>query len=234
MESRMKTFGLWLLVLSTFVSSLHADDGIREQPVHFKPGSEGTTVKGHLTGREDIDYVLGAKRGQRMTVVLHAEHPQLYFNVLPPGREEAIFIGSTSGDRFEGDLPSNGNYRIRVYLMRAAARRDESASYRLDIRIEGAVDTGEPRPGVDFADGLAGGPDYWEVTGLARRDTLNMHASASPNDRVVDELDEGDVVRNLGCKLVQGHRWCRVARPDDNRPKGWVAGRYLRESSYQP
>jgi hypothetical protein len=230
----MKTLVLSLLILSACCSPLQASDGILEKPVHFKPGSQGATLSGRLAGRDGVDYVLGARAGQRMRVRLHADNPQLYFNVLPPGSEEALFIGSTSGDRFEGDLPRSGNYRIRVYLMRAAARRDESASYRLDVSIEGASRPSPAAVGEDFADGYSGGPDYWQVTGLRRGDTLNVRRGPASGEPVVDELDEGDVVRNLGCKPVAGQRWCRVARPDDSRAQGWVAGRYLRESSYQP
>ena len=229
----MKTLGLVFLILFSLSLSVLAADEIREERVRFKSGAEDATLKGRLAGRETLDYVLGAQAGQRMVVTLHADNPQLYFNILPPGSEEALFIGSTAGDRFEGELPKSGDYRLRVYLMRAAARRDESAHYRLDIRIDGSPRNQASDAGGDFADGLAGGPDYWQITGLARGDTLNLRAAPSAQDRVIDELDAGDVVRNLGCKRVDGQRWCRVARPDDDR-KGWVAGHYLRESSYRP
>ncbi|WP_295451816.1 SH3 domain-containing protein [uncultured Thiodictyon sp.] len=86
----------------------------------------------------------------------------------------------------------------------------------------------------DFADGLAGGPDFWEVTGVARGDTLNLRAGPSPKGRVVAELANGTVMRNLGCKMARGQRWCQIARPNDARAKGWVAGRYLREATHQP
>ena len=46
--------------------------------------------------------------------------------------EEALFVGSVSGERFEASLPSAGEYRIRVYLMRNAARRNATASYQPD------------------------------------------------------------------------------------------------------
>lgn len=230
----MKTLGLVFSILFSLALPTLAADDIREERVRFKPGAEDATLKGRLAGRETLDYVLGAQAGQRMAVTLHADNPQLYFNVLSPGSEEALFVGSTTGDHFEGELPRSGDYRIRVYLMRAAARRDESAHYRLDIRIEGAPRKQVSDSGGDFADGFAGGPDYWQVTGLARGDTLNLRAGPSPQDRMVDELEEGDVLRNLGCKRVDDQRWCRVARPDDDRIMGWVAGRYLRESSYQP
>ena len=215
----------WIMVAAPVLAA----DGLREQRVHFKAGAAGTTVKGRLDGREGVDYLLGANAGQHMTVTLHTDNPQAYFNVLPPGSDQALFVGSSAGNRFDDTLSASGDYRIRVYLMRAAARRNESANYRLDIRIEGAS-----APAGDFADSLSGGPDFWEVTGVARGDTLNLRASPSAQARVVDTLDNGVVMRNLGCKLVNGQRWCQVARPEVARTKGWVAGRYLRESTYQP
>jgi hypothetical protein len=59
----------------------------------------------------------------------------MYFNVLVPGGDSALFVGSTSGETFEGTLPADGDYTVRTYLMRNAARRGESSDYTLDIRI---------------------------------------------------------------------------------------------------
>jgi hypothetical protein len=222
------------LCLAVALPVLAADD-IREERVHFKAGTSGTTVKGHLRGRDDIDYVLGAKAGQHMTVDLHTDNPQNYFNVLPPGSsDEAIFVGSSSGNRFDGTLPDSGDYRIRVYLMRAAARRDEPAHYSLSIHIGGGDHQGATKHQPDFADSLSGGPDFWEVTGVPPGDTLNLRAGPSTHEPVVGELGNGSVMRNLGCTMTGDQRWCQVARPEDPGFRGWVAGRYLRESSYQP
>jgi hypothetical protein len=229
----MKTLGLSLLLVFSSLPVLAADD-IREERVHFKAGTSGTTLKGQLRGRDTLDYVLGAKAGQHMSVALQTDNLQNYFNILPPGSsDEAIFVGSSSGNRFEGTLPDSGDYRIRVYLMRAAARRDEQAHYSLSIHIGGnhhqtAVPTG------DFADGLSGGPDFWEVRGVAPGDTLNVRAGPSSHEAVLDEVDNGTVVRNLGCRMSGGHRWCRVAPLGGSGASGWVAGSYLRESAYQP
>jgi hypothetical protein len=36
-----------------------------------------------------------------------------YFNILSPGENEvAMFIGSTSGNQYEGTLPKSGPYKI--------------------------------------------------------------------------------------------------------------------------
>ena len=231
----MKQLGLFLFIYLAAAMPALAGEDIREERVHFQAGTSGTTVKGHLRGRDDIDYVLGAKAGQHMTVELQTDNPQNYFNILPPGSsDEAIFIGSSSGNRFDGTLPDSGDYRVRVYLMRAAARRDESAHYRVDIHIGGAQMPKPTAPVGDFADGLSGGPDFWEVHGVPSGDTLNLRAGPSAQEAVVGELGNGAVMRNLGCKMVGEQRWCRVAELEDPGAEGWVAGRYLRESSYQP
>ena len=58
-------------------------------------------------------------------------------NFLSVGKgNEAMFIGSTSGNQFEGSLPASGDYKLRVYMMRSAARRDEVAKYRLEMIID--------------------------------------------------------------------------------------------------
>lgn len=110
---------------------------IREVPVHFQKSESSATLKGKLKGDETVDYTLAAKAGQSMVVTMQASSTSAYFNVLPPGSETALFVGSTSGERFEGTLPADGVYRIRVYLMRSAARRSASTSYALDIGVSG-------------------------------------------------------------------------------------------------
>jgi len=234
----MRPSALCLSLFLTLALTAQAADGIREERVQFKPGTSQTTLKGHLRGDSDVDYLLGAKAGQRMTVELHSDNPQNYFNILPPGDDEALFVGSSSGNRFEGTLPDSGDYRVRVYLMRPAARRGEQAHYSLKVHIGGAqVSHSSSQPqghNPDFADGLAGGPDFWEVAGVAAGDTLNLRAGPSAHERVLGELGNGAIVRNLGCRMTDGQRWCRVARPEDTRSEGWVAGSYLRETSYQP
>jgi hypothetical protein len=221
-------------ILATLALPVLAGDDPREERVQFKAGAEGATVKGHLKGREYVDYLLGAQAGQRMTATLHTDNASAYFNVLPAGSEEALFVGSSSGNRFDGTLPASGDYRIRVYLMRAAARRGEQAHYSLDLHIARSEGAEGAAHAPDFADGLAGGPDFWEVRGVPAGDTLNLRAGPAPDERVLGELANGSVLRNLGCRMAGGQRWCQVARPDDSGPKGWVVGRYLRESSYQP
>jgi hypothetical protein len=109
---------------------------IRTQRVQFKKGASSAIVEGRIKGRETIDYVVGARKGQSANVSLATKHAATYFNILAPGQTEvALFNGSVGQNQFEGVLPEDGDYKIRVYMIRAAARRNETANYRLEIVI---------------------------------------------------------------------------------------------------
>ena len=99
-------------------------------------GASAATIKGTLKGDQTIDYSMQAKAGQTMSVSFKTSNASAYFNVLPPGSTgAAIFIGSTSGNEWTGTLPADGEYRIRTYLMRSAARRNESTRFTLTVGI---------------------------------------------------------------------------------------------------
>jgi len=112
----------------------------RQERVAFKAGTSSATIKGSIKGDETVDYVLGARRGQTMSVTLKTNNASSHFNVLPPGSEAAIAIGSSVGNQWTGPLPADGDYRIRVYLMRNAARRNEQAAYTLSVGVTGHPD----------------------------------------------------------------------------------------------
>jgi len=125
------------LVAAVLVASTALAGDIRTERVHFHKGANSATMQGTLKGYETVDYLLGARKGQSMNVSLSTDNGANYFNIIAPGKaDEAMFVGSTSGNQFEGTLPANGDYKVRVYLMRSAARHDEVAKYRLEMIID--------------------------------------------------------------------------------------------------
>ena len=137
MKSQSLVVGvLSLAVLGASVALAQVE--IRKEPVHFKAGETGATINGKIKGDETVDYVLNAQKGQSMVVTLEASNKSAYFNVTAPGADEALFIGSTSGNRYEGTLPASGDYTVRLYLMRSAARRGERATYTIRFHVSGA------------------------------------------------------------------------------------------------
>ena len=127
------------VVAALLLASGSAWAGIETRPIHFAKGASSATVEGSLTGDQTVDYTLGAKAGQTMTVRLETSSTGNYFNVLPPGsRDEAVFIGSIDGNEWTGTLEANGDYTIRLYMVRSAARRQEGARYTLTASIAGS------------------------------------------------------------------------------------------------
>ncbi|MEB3293214.1 MAG: hypothetical protein VKJ24_08630 [Synechococcales bacterium] len=112
---------------------------IRTDRVQFEPGTSRAFVEGSIVGYEIVDYVVNAREGQYMNVSMATDNGGSYFNILEPGETEvAMFNGSTSQNQYEGILPESGDYKVRVYMMRSAARRNEVANYRLEIIITDA------------------------------------------------------------------------------------------------
>jgi hypothetical protein len=127
-----------VLLAATLAS---AEVGIRRELIQFKKGATTATINGKIKGDQIVDYQLHACVGQSMVVIFKPGNRSAYFNVMPPGSDAAMFVGSTSGNRFEAELPADGVYTIRVYLMRNAARRKETANYTLEVGILGGGKT---------------------------------------------------------------------------------------------
>lgn len=202
----------------------------RNVDVRFPRGASGTTINDSITGYQAVNYRVGVSAGQRMSVQLDGSNASNYFNITGPGASEALFNSSISGNSTSFVIPSSGNYTISVYLMRNAARRNETSSYALTLYVEGAAAAAprptQPAPAPDFADGLQGGPDYWQVqTGGV---TLNVRSGPSTGNDVIGVVRDGDTLQNFGCAMSGTTRWCQIRTP--NGVRGWVSGRYLHES----
>ncbi len=189
------------------------------QAVPAASATAGTIFNGSVKGDETVNYVIAGDAGQTLSVDLSASNASLYFNIAAEGSAEALFIGSTSGAVADIPLPAAGNYVVQVYLMRNAARRDEGASFSIGIGLGGA----------DFADGLAGGPDWWQVSGISKG-ALNIRSGPDTRYAVVGKAQNGEAAQNRGCRMTGQTRWCSI-RVDGSGVQGWVAGRYLIEGA---
>jgi len=111
----------------------------REERVTFAKGASVATISGQLKGDADVDYLVRAAAGQTLSVELKVTNRQNYFNVLPPGSDGVAMYAAQTGEPYTGILPADGDYKVRVYLMRSAARRNEASTYTLTIRVTGAA-----------------------------------------------------------------------------------------------
>jgi hypothetical protein len=127
------------LVMAGSVLAADGPPQPRKKRVTFAKGMSSATIKGTLKGGADVDYLVRAEAGQMLEVKLQGTNAQNYFNVLPPGSANvAMFAGDTSDKpSWSGVLPADGDYAIRVYLMRPAARRGESSKYTVTVAVSG-------------------------------------------------------------------------------------------------
>ena len=126
-----------LVLAQSVMGTAVADAGIRQEKVQFAKGASSAVIKGQLKGDATVDYLVRAAAGQTLSVKLQKTNAQNYFNVMPPGSTgSAMFVGD-SGENYSGVLPTDGDYIVRVYLMRPAARRGESSNYTLTVGASG-------------------------------------------------------------------------------------------------
>jgi len=173
--------------------SAWAADRIRTQRVQFAKGANSATVDGTIKGYQTVDYVLHASQGQSMNVSMATKNTATYFNILAPGETEvAFFNGSVSENQYEGQLPATGDYKVRVYMMRSAARRNEVANYRLEMIVSG------PAHGSASHDALVPGTGYHA--------TAKIPCVAEPN-KPMSQCD-------AGVKRAAGGGTVHVTTPD--------------------
>lgn len=136
-----RNLALLTIIMAVGISgSLTASPGGERtvKEVHFDKGRSSTTIKGRIQGYHYVDHQLRAGAGQTLKASLQGSNGANYFNVIAPGAGDvAMHIGEVGGNRFEGLLPIEGIYTLRVYLMRSAARRNESSDYIIDVAVTG-------------------------------------------------------------------------------------------------
>jgi hypothetical protein len=124
---------LGLLVIMALVGT-YSISAQTTRRVRFARGASSATVSGQVKGYDYIDYVVGAKAGQRMSVRLTGSSVAEFVIRLPNG--ENLGMEATGVREWSGELPTSGDYSIRVLMSRADARRGTTARFSLRISVE--------------------------------------------------------------------------------------------------
>jgi hypothetical protein len=209
-----------LLMFGT--TAVWAEVGIQQEQIKFPKGKSGTQVKGKIKGRQTLDYQLRANAGQTMTVDFKGSKPTAYFNILPPGNDDpVIFIGSSSGYNFKGELPADGVYTIRVYLMGNAKDSNQTVSYTLKVNIANGQNSSNSKA-IKVSDFPQG--SYVEIISKGQ---LNLLAGPSMSESTAGQVGEGRLMQVLTCEPNDG-LWCQVQAHNDANLRGWVKAQNLR------
>lgn len=178
-------------------SSSGGDTGIRRERVQFASGANSAHLEGTIRGQEIVDYRLRVREGDYLNISMATDNTANYFNLMEPGETAvAIFNGSNDGNQFEGTANEDGDYTVRVYLFRNAARRNETANYRLEIIAgEGTAPSGS-RAGGASANGIA--DIEWHP--------LTIGGGGVPDGAaaVIRFQQDGTIAGNTGCNRFTG------------------------------
>lgn len=129
MRKRLFLYSFLLLIFS--VNAF----GQTKERVRFSRNSLSASVKGVARGYGYIDYVIGARSGQEITIKLSAPKTFPVFTVFLPNGGN--LEGAAEQNEFTGTMPETGDYVVRVGMMRSAARRkNSSAAFTLKISIQ--------------------------------------------------------------------------------------------------
>ena len=107
--------GSFLLVLSTGGAVL-AQHGGKAEPnrIEFKRGTTSTTISGTVRGDEEAEYVLAARKGQRLIIKLTSVPVKSsVFQLLGPDNDTMGLEYDANYD-FSGILRVTGDYQINV------------------------------------------------------------------------------------------------------------------------
>jgi hypothetical protein len=125
--------GSFLLVLSTGGAAL-AQRGGKAEPnrIEFKRGTTSTSVSGRVRGDEEAEYVLAAKKGQRLIIKLTSVPVKSsVFQLLGPDNDTMGLEYDANFD-YSGVLPKTGDYFITVSR---PTQTKGTSRYRLTVTV---------------------------------------------------------------------------------------------------
>ncbi|MGP1358794.1 hypothetical protein [Roseicyclus sp.] len=198
-----------LATLATLATGALAQTDHRREHVNFA-GWTGAAIDGEIVGRDFDRYELNAVAGDTLTVRLHTPHTGTYFNVYAPGNgpgDEALANSQMIGgpvldlNEFSGTLPTSGTYEVVVYMVRAAARRDEVAPYALELDLLTDADARDPDAAARF----------FQVRTRSAGGHLNVHTGPAIDAPRLGRYDNGAILRDIGgCEHGETRDWCEV------------------------
>jgi hypothetical protein len=103
------------------------------QRVRFARGASSAQVSGTIKGYKYIDYVVGARAGQTLSLRITGSSAAQFAVFMADGGN--LGMDSAGVAEWSGELPATEDYTIRVLMPRAQARRGETARYTLRIAI---------------------------------------------------------------------------------------------------
>lgn len=108
----------------------------RAVQVTLAAGGRPQVLADAITEYEAVSYVVPLQKGQQLHATLASSNAANCFDIYAPGEARPFYVGADSGNTHGLTAAATGNYRIRVFLLRFAARDGQSARYELELSLK--------------------------------------------------------------------------------------------------
>lgn len=98
--------------------------------VHFQTGTTGATYDGDLGPGEALQYILGARNGQVLTVRISPPNGDIYYQIINPDDSRLLDM-VPAGTPYEGQLWQSGDHVVEM-----VNQTDETIAYRIELAIK--------------------------------------------------------------------------------------------------
>ena len=125
--------GLFFFVLAT-AATASAQNGGKAEPnrIEFKRGAMSTTISGTVRGSEEAEYVLAAKKGQKLTIrITSVPARSAGFDLHGPDDVD-LGLESDTNLNISVVLPKTGDYMITVVKLTDLVR---TSRYQLTVSV---------------------------------------------------------------------------------------------------
>lgn len=102
-------------LLCTAITAFAQNGGKAEpQRIEFKRGASSTTVTGSVRNSEEYEYVLAAKKGQRLTIKITSTPVKSSVFEIVGENHDTLGLEYDANFEYSGVLPKDGDYFIKV------------------------------------------------------------------------------------------------------------------------
>ncbi|MEO6104420.1 MAG: hypothetical protein ABIP44_12410 [Pseudoxanthomonas sp.] len=125
---------LTALIVAVAVPAIPQEAGTMVR-VTFDGDHGSRTFENAIDGFNDVSYVVAMRAGQSLQVSLGSNNISNCFDLYAPGATKPSYIGGDSGSTHRMLAKTAGDYVVKVFLLRLAARDNQSAQYSLELTL---------------------------------------------------------------------------------------------------
>jgi hypothetical protein len=128
-----KLYHLLLWIAATIAAPALPQDAEVRVPVTFTAGAMQRSFEGAISDFEVMTYVVALRQGESLRIQLASNNASNCFDIHGPESAKPIYLGAESGSTHVHKVQKSGEYLVKVFLLRLAARDGQTAQYALEL-----------------------------------------------------------------------------------------------------